>query len=230
VYDAEVLAIDDALRVMFEKSGLREFLANAVVVITADHGEAFGSHRLFGHGGSLYNELIHVPLLVIPPGQTRRIDVDDVVQLIDVAPTLLKRARIPVPSRFEGRPLPGEPAGAADWIAKPWRWLTSWRTPPSAYSELFLPNDEDKGPPHHERAIVVGSRKLVVRNDDAIEFYDLARDPTESAADQVPERERDDIRRLFARVKRSRPEGASQPSPKVDEETRAKLRALGYTD
>ncbi len=42
-------------------------LANTWVVITADHGEHFGEHNLFGHGSSLYNEQTHVPLLIIPP-------------------------------------------------------------------------------------------------------------------------------------------------------------------
>lgn len=42
-------------------------LEESWVVITADHGEHFGEHDLFGHGGSLYNELTHVPLVIIPP-------------------------------------------------------------------------------------------------------------------------------------------------------------------
>jgi arylsulfatase A-like enzyme len=49
--------------------GLRDkgILANTWVVITSDHGEHFGEHYQFGHGSSLYNELTHVPLIVIPP-------------------------------------------------------------------------------------------------------------------------------------------------------------------
>ena len=42
-------------------------LANTWVVITGDHGEHFGEHGQFGHGSSLYNELTHVPLILIPP-------------------------------------------------------------------------------------------------------------------------------------------------------------------
>ena len=42
-------------------------LENTWVVITGDHGEHFGEHNQFGHGSSLYNELTHVPLILIPP-------------------------------------------------------------------------------------------------------------------------------------------------------------------
>ena len=42
-------------------------LENTWVIITGDHGEHFGEHNQFGHGSSLYNELIHVPLILIPP-------------------------------------------------------------------------------------------------------------------------------------------------------------------
>jgi arylsulfatase A-like enzyme len=49
--------------------GLRSsgMLENTWVVITGDHGEHFGEHNQFGHGSSLYNELTHVPLILIPP-------------------------------------------------------------------------------------------------------------------------------------------------------------------
>ena len=48
----------------FVQSGM---LSNTWVVITSDHGEHFGEHGQFGHGSSLYNEITHVPLILIPP-------------------------------------------------------------------------------------------------------------------------------------------------------------------
>jgi arylsulfatase A-like enzyme len=41
------------------------------VIITSDHGESFGEHGGFGHGGSLYQTELHVPLLILPPGRIR---------------------------------------------------------------------------------------------------------------------------------------------------------------
>jgi arylsulfatase A-like enzyme len=65
---------DDCLRGLDAELGrfLRELRAAGLledtwVVITADHGEHFGEHDRFGHGASLYNELTHVPLILIPP-------------------------------------------------------------------------------------------------------------------------------------------------------------------
>ena len=63
---------------MFERTGrrsrsipgrtaIRRHAENTWVIITGDHGEHFGEHRQFGHGSSLYNELTHVPLIMIPP-------------------------------------------------------------------------------------------------------------------------------------------------------------------
>jgi arylsulfatase A-like enzyme len=230
VYDAEVIAVDDALRSLFGEAAFRDLLARAVVVITADHGEGFGDHELLGHGATLYNELIRVPLLVLTPAQARRVDVDDVVQLIDVAPTLVGLAGITLPQSFEGRSFAGLLSDAPGFVRHGRSWLESSIAPRSAYSELFHPEEHDTGPPHHERTLVVGAYKLAVRNDGSAEFYDLDRDPTEKGGDDVPERDRERVRRVFARVKRARPPGASQPRAPVDEATRARLRALGYAD
>lgn len=83
---------------------------NTVVVVTSDHGEEFGDHdpqRIYdAHCDTLYDELIRVPLLVRAPGRvTPGTVVPDVVELIDVAPTLLELAGLPVPEQFAGQSL-----------------------------------------------------------------------------------------------------------------------------
>src|SRR5439155_891594 len=159
VYDAEVMSLDGGLRELFSGLDARGFLANAFVAITADHGEEFDDHGLVGHGTTLYNELIRVPLLVRLPGQTRRVDVEDVVSLIDVAPTILATVGIRRPPAFEGRVLPLSS-----------RWLPSWArlwqrdgTSTPAFSELIIPERaEANNVRPHERALILGSRKLIV--------------------------------------------------------------------
>ena len=67
LYDDCLLGMDAELGRFLsslEESGM---LADTWVVITADHGEHFGDHNQFGHGSSLYNEMTHVPLVLIPP-------------------------------------------------------------------------------------------------------------------------------------------------------------------
>lgn len=67
LYDDCLLGLDAAVGRFLDDLHGAGILDNAWVVITSDHGEHFGEHDLFGHGASLYNELTHVPLVIIPP-------------------------------------------------------------------------------------------------------------------------------------------------------------------
>ncbi len=67
LYDDCLAGLDSELGRFLGQLRERGLLANTWVVITADHGEHFGEHGHFGHGSSLYNELTHVPLVIIPP-------------------------------------------------------------------------------------------------------------------------------------------------------------------
>lgn len=76
----------------------------AVVIIYADHGEAFGEHNTKRHAISLYDELIHVPLIVHAPGVKPRV-VTDPVSLMDIAPTILDLMGVATPGRYMGQSL-----------------------------------------------------------------------------------------------------------------------------
>jgi arylsulfatase A-like enzyme len=86
-----------------EKQGLYR---NALVLFMADHGEEFFDHGRWLHGRSLFDELIHVPLVVKFPGNQwagRR--VHEQVQALDVVPTVLEAERLPLPADLGGIPL-----------------------------------------------------------------------------------------------------------------------------
>jgi arylsulfatase A-like enzyme len=89
--------------------GLEALSRPPAILLTADHGEAFGEDGYyFAHGQSVGLDQIRVPLLYRPPrasGGEGRV-VADPVSLLDVAPTLLQLAGVPVPESFQGRPLP----------------------------------------------------------------------------------------------------------------------------
>jgi Sulfatase len=71
-YDAAIATVDaeiGRLLVALRQQGLWD---NSLVIITSDHGEGFGEHGVFGHGASLYQEQIHVPLVIRWPGQSGR--------------------------------------------------------------------------------------------------------------------------------------------------------------
>jgi len=103
LYDAEVASLDLPLHSFFTALAQLEILQGAIVIVTADHGEEFLEHGGAGHGHTLYNEVSHVPLLARLPQQQRRIDVRDVVSLVDLAPTILDAAGVLAPAAFEGR-------------------------------------------------------------------------------------------------------------------------------
>jgi arylsulfatase A-like enzyme len=72
-YDGAIRYVDDQIATVLSTLERRRILSDTLVVITSDHGEAFGEHKEFGHGNALYLDTIHVPLILlwrghIPPG------------------------------------------------------------------------------------------------------------------------------------------------------------------
>ncbi len=89
------------------------YLANTLVVITADHGEGLGEHGLFVHMNSVREEVLRIPLLMIAYGYEpeRPLLAHRVPAQVDVAPTILSELGLPIPGTWSGRALP-EPGGA----------------------------------------------------------------------------------------------------------------------
>ncbi len=123
-YASELQAVDAAIAELFAAWQEQGLLENTWVLVTADHGEEFYDHRNWGHGKSLYPEIVHVPaILVPPPGQREPRRVDDVVDNVDVAATFAGLAGIAAPPGWEGTSLlaglspdqaaEGPPAGVA---------------------------------------------------------------------------------------------------------------------
>jgi choline-sulfatase len=166
-YDYEI-AFDDALvGQLLDQLDKTHLAANTTVIVMADHGEAFGVHSGEAgmyHGMSLYDELLHVPLMVrIPAGKpcTR----DDVVQLLDLAPTVAALFGVTPPASWQGRSL--APALACgDLPAQP------------AFAELLRSPEWD----HFGKSMISkdGKRHLYWRaSDSRYELYDLEHDPEE---------------------------------------------------
>jgi arylsulfatase A-like enzyme len=216
LYDAEVYDLDRELRTLFADLERRGFLANAVVIVTADHGEEFMDHGRMQHASSLYEEIIHVPLLVRVPADTTRRDAREMVQLIDVAPTILALAGVPAPPSFEGRTLTSP---ATD---RRFAYSEQTRDPAQALGVKVQ---------RHERSVVAGSHKLLLAVGGDIEAYDLANDPAEHHADGLPAPDR---QRLQATMTDAWRRAQRNPSPprrqRLDADTRDRLRALGYAD
>ncbi len=97
LYDGGVQVADKYLGLLFEKLKELKLFDNTVIIITSDHGEEFWDHYELAatHGYSLYNELLHVPLIIYDPHHTvRKRLISTNVSLIDLFPTILDIAGI----------------------------------------------------------------------------------------------------------------------------------------
>ena len=99
-YRAEIAFVDHEIGRLLEVVG-----DDAVVALTGDHGEEFREHGGFLHGHSLYQELLHVPLILAGPGVPMGKTVTTPVSHVDILPTLIKRAGLRAPVDFDGRDL-----------------------------------------------------------------------------------------------------------------------------
>jgi arylsulfatase A-like enzyme/Tfp pilus assembly protein PilF len=153
-YDAEIAYADDMLGQLFAELRSDSLFDGSLIAVASDHGEAFGEHGEIMHGVFLYDETIHVPLLIKLPGSTNHSPghaarIDTRVGLVDVAPTILDVAGIAIPKSLQGQsllPLMKNPASRApdravysesDYPHLEFRWssLRSWRAGKYLYIE-----------------------------------------------------------------------------------------------
>ncbi len=105
-YDGEIAYTDSIVGGLLDVLQRHGLFQNTVIAVAADHGEAFGEHGEERHGMFLYDETIHVPLLLkLPSERLGGERVNARVALADVAPSLLEVAGILVPSAMQARSL-----------------------------------------------------------------------------------------------------------------------------
>jgi arylsulfatase A-like enzyme len=202
-YDAEIRGADDALARLvgvLEQRGLQDEI---LLMVTSDHGEEFGEHGMVGwHAMTLYEEMLAIPLVVRGPGFPAGLQVRETVQGIDIGPTLLAAAGLPVPEGFEGVTLQAAVGSGA------------LERPLVAYGEI------EAKPPFE--AITLSDWKLF---EDAL--YHLETDPgeTRNLAGSLPHR----VEALTALLSELAGQGTKAgASVELSRETLDELEALGY--
>jgi HEAT repeat protein len=165
-YDSEIAAADDTVSAIV--AGVRKRRPGAVVIVTADHGEEFGEHGGRYHGTTVYEEQVRVPLLIDAPGLLGPRRVHEVVQTIDLLPTLLASLAIPKSPRVRGRNLGPLLSGARP------------EEPGLAFAETEESSLLAEGP----------SRLVCARKLGACRLFDVERDPAEHDDLSGTERER----------------------------------------
>ncbi len=105
LYLASITWVDGLLarlRASLEKNG---FAGRTVIVLASDHGEAFGENQSEGHARHVLTSVLEVPLVLRMPFEMEAVRIPTQVRNIDIAPTLLELAGVPVPDSFEGESL-----------------------------------------------------------------------------------------------------------------------------
>ena len=105
VYDGKILRTDGFVGLLLNTISDYGLLNNTIIIVSSDHGEEFGEHGKFGHAQQLYEETIHVPLIIYNPEIQKGIRVKTQAQLIDVVPTILDMLDIRVSKQFQGKSL-----------------------------------------------------------------------------------------------------------------------------
>lgn len=222
LYDAQIRQLDAELGRLFAQLSRRGLLEEALIIVTADHGEEFADHGSFEHFITTYQEMLHVPLLMRGPGIPAGLRVDAPVSSIDLVPTIAAAAGATLPEGVEGLDL------ASFWSGGDG----------SPFYERALHAEASGGHvwdvvapglfPSY-RSIRRGRFKLVHRSsDDAFALYDLVADPGEHTdlSTRFPEQAaslRSEMERRRERLER-RPRNGDAVAPDLIE----RLRELGY--
>ncbi|QDU65712.1 sulfatase [Engelhardtia mirabilis] len=214
LYDAAIHQADEAVGQLLDGLERLQLLDETIVVLTSDHGKEIGDHGGVGHGHTLYEELLQVPLLIsgpgIDPGRS-----DRPVMLVDVLPTLTHMAGLAAPVGVQGVDLLAvEPAARTLWAeveaateryaARSGSRKTIW-APPNSTTPLRAPSEE--------------------------QTFDLGIDPGEQHA-LPPDGRRVAAVRGYRDVLLQLAEalgGSGRSDGAMSESTREHLEALGYT-
>ena len=206
-YDDEIAESDVQVGRVIEALGPEA--ASSLIVVAADHGEAFGEHGEVSHSLFVYDTTLRVPLIVAGPG-TRPVVVNSPVSLVDVAPTVLRLLGV-TPFDADGIDLTPSFGGAALAARE-------------LYAESFAPLLDFGWSPL--RALRRDSFKYIEAPKP--ELYNLSSDAGEASNIVAADATR--AAAMRERVERYSPAALNASAgPALDREARARLQALGYS-
>lgn len=230
LYEAEISIADDFVGQLVDALADHKILDDTMVIITSDHGENVGDHGMIDHLLSMYDTTLHVPLVVRYPERFQPGSVsEDLVSLIDVAPTVLDVCGIPEEDcEYHGR-----------WgsLCNPDRltrdFVVAENDRPVNGVKLLnndFPEFDTSSIDCPMRTIRTHRHKLIWHVDKRVELYDLDHDPGElnNMADSEPEVRDKMLTQLKDWMASVAVERKVEMFQSQDEETIRQLRSLGY--
>lgn len=175
-YDATLLELDELFQNLIETLEARGDLENTVVILTADHGEHLGEHHMLDHHYSVYQPLIHVPLVVHYPKRFKRGRETQPVVTYDIFPTLLELTGIDSAKGFKTKAVSLlEPRANRIRLAE---YVGIFKNP-FEFVKSADPNWNPSPWDRELRALFDGPFKYVWASDGRNELYNLDADPLE---------------------------------------------------
>ncbi len=224
LYDGQVRFVDESIKrivTALKDSGLYE---DTILVIASDHGEEFWDHDRFEHGHTVYNELIHVPVIIAGGGITPAV-IADPLRSIDIMPTVLNLAGVSTAHyRLDGADVLNKSGSNAG-------------DPPPIFVMGTLRGDEKYSLIWDNKKLIVntgkkrGKIKLIgYKKRPEFEFYDLSGDPLETEDRVKPGSDRSRVARFKAMLRKFMEKHSLFKSQKtvIDKKTRDELKTLGY--
>jgi arylsulfatase A-like enzyme len=240
MYDAEVAFQDRQLGRLFETLDELDAWDDTMVIVVSDHGEGFGEHNYMGHAFGLYQEVVHVPLVVhFPRSELAGLRVSEPVSTRLIFHTILEAAGIPFDERL-GSARDLSLLSTASRRQRPSDIVVSEAYSPANFVSVIERRDPQILIPYQclslWRAVYSQGEKLIAVDDQPDKFFNLKRDPGERdnlihSADRVPELSG----RLSAFLHSYElagldPGGPTSYRKAEEEEVRDRLRALGYME
>ena len=181
-YDTGVKYVDKQLYYFFDSIKNEPFFENTLFIISAEHGEDLGDHKLFFHG-DIYNVNIHVPLVFIHP-KLKPLEIKGAVSTVDIMPTIFSLMGIPKNEKAEGEDL-SPLFNGENYKERP---IFSERAPFNEYSAImgnwkYIMRDPLKLDPEEYNNKITPFMLTVLKSDckESVkdELYDLSNDPYE---------------------------------------------------
>lgn len=236
LYRGEIASADAAIGEILQLFEIHGRLDNTLVIVTADHGESFFEHRRTGHRGLTRDEVLRVPLLVIPPKADRpasKKQSEATATLSDVLPTILDFARIDVPDVVKGTSL--RPALEGDEFAERITFFSDYdvkNLPDGSLEHRQSYGLRSKDFKVIRRSFIVGEKTVKEMEI----FWDLSEDPREKSPVRDPQDPalRRAIKKLDERLKEAQQHWIDHPrTPREERKVQLddwyqELQRLGY--
>jgi choline-sulfatase len=224
-YDGEIAYVDSVLGKLLSQLRARGLYQDTLIAVMADHGEALGDHGETTHGIFLYDETIRVPLLIkLPRERAAGKRVESRVGLVDVLPTILEAAGIPVPQEIQGQSLL-----VLLKPALPGETTTSKRPPLTVDRPAYAETDYPHRTFGWSSLRALRSGKYLYIEAPHRELYDQSADPkAERNLSATSGAVRDTLAGQLQAFRQKTASSREAPKVSLDPELQERLSALGY--